>query len=142
MSRSETTVARARELRKQQTNAESALWRRLRARRFHGVKFRRQYPIGPFVVDFCCAEAALVIEIDGGQHAANRRADASRTRYLNELGYTVLRFWNNEVLAAEESALARIADALGLILSPRLRGTGENPSSPDKIPSPRLRGEG
>ncbi len=70
--------------------------------------------VGPFVVDFCCPDAALIVEVDGGQHAAGRDADASRTAYLNELGYTVLRFWNNEVVRSEDMVLARIGDALGV----------------------------
>jgi very-short-patch-repair endonuclease len=111
----ETPVTRARELRSGQTDAEAQLWRHLRGRRFHRAKFRRQYPIGPFIVDFCCPSEALVVELDGGQHDAARRADASRTAYLNDLGYRVLRFWNSDVLSNEDGVFTRIAAALGLV---------------------------
>jgi len=110
----ETAVARARELRERQTDAEGRLWRHLRGRRFGGVKFRRQYPVGPFIVDFCCPSEALVIELDGGQHDAARGADAARTAYLNELGYRVLRFWNSGVVSNEEAVLSSVASALGI----------------------------
>jgi adenine-specific DNA-methyltransferase len=79
-----------------------------------GVKFRRQHPVGSFIVDFISLEAKLVVEIDGGQHDrdADRLADARRTQYLEECGFRVLRFWNNEVLSDTDSVLARIADFL------------------------------
>ena len=73
------------------------MWSHLRNRQLHGLKFVRQFAIGPYFVDFACREAMLVVEIDGGQHAETQR-DARRTRYLNEQGYSVLRFWNNEIL--------------------------------------------
>jgi very-short-patch-repair endonuclease len=78
------------------TDAEKVMWSQFRNRRFRGLKFKRQWTIGVHVVDFCCIERRLVVEIDGGQHSSDR--DAPRTRILNELGYRVVRFWNNEVL--------------------------------------------
>jgi very-short-patch-repair endonuclease len=102
----------ARDLRQSQTDAERKLWWRLRDRRLTEFKFRRQHPLGPFVVDFCCAEARLVIELDGGQHALQRNSDAARTEFLEAQGYRVLRFWNNEILTNIEGVLHRIVAAL------------------------------
>jgi very-short-patch-repair endonuclease len=88
----------AKELRKSATRVETILWKQLRAKQIEGLKFRRQQPIGEFIVDFVCFEKKLVIEVDGGQHARAREKDHQRDRKLTEDGYTVLRFWNNEVL--------------------------------------------
>jgi len=103
----------ARHLRADQTLAERKLWRFLRDRRLGGFKLRRQHPVGPFIADFCCLEADLVIELDGGQHAAQRDADARRTAFLEAQGYRVLRFWDNEALANTSGVLGRIVEALG-----------------------------
>ena len=94
------STARARRLRRDQTDAEKAIWRMLRNRQFAALKFRRQHPIGRYFVDFYCHEKRLVIEIDGGQHSVAR--DRERTEYLDARRLTVLRFWNNEVLANPE----------------------------------------
>jgi very-short-patch-repair endonuclease len=88
---------RARELRAAMTDAERALWRALRSRQA-GVRFRRQAPLGPFIVDFVCLERKLVVEVDGGQHAESEY-DAQRDGWLRERGFRVMRFWNHEVLA-------------------------------------------
>ena len=103
-------TARARSLRKRQTDAEAKLWSRLRDRRLDGLKFRRQGPKGPFVVDFLCDAAMLIVELDGERHADGLRvkADARRTIYLKSLGYEVVRFWNAEVFHELESVLDRI----------------------------------
>lgn len=103
---------RARELRGDQTDAERALWRRIRGRQVAGAKFRRQQPLGPFITDFCCLEARLVIELDGGQHAEQARADGARTTFLEREGYRVLRFWNNDVMGNMDSVLQTIEAAL------------------------------
>ena len=103
----------ARRLRRDQTDAERKLWSRLRDRRLCGVRFRRQHPIGPFIVDFCSIEANLVIELDGGQHALQARSDAARTEFLQRQGYQLLRFWDNETLANIDAVLLRIVEALG-----------------------------
>jgi very-short-patch-repair endonuclease len=79
------------------TDAERGLWSALRSRRLAGYKFRRQHPVGPFIVDFACIEHRLAIEADGGQHAENRK-DGRRTGWLTRRGWRVLRFWNNDVL--------------------------------------------
>ncbi len=91
------SVERAKTLRKEMTDAERRLWYRLRAHRFEGLKFKRQVPIGPYIADFANLRAKIVIEVDGGQHNESQR-DEVRDRFLNEQGFCVLRFWNNEVL--------------------------------------------
>ena len=103
---------RARRLRENQTDVESKLWSRLRDRQLSSVKFRRQHPIGPFIVDFCCLERGLIVELDGGQHAKRNAADNQRTKFFEGLGYRTLRFWNNDVLSNFEGVLERISEAL------------------------------
>jgi len=110
--RSPEGVERAKSLRSRMTEAEHRLWYRLRAGRFGGRKFRRQVPLGPFIVDFLCEPEALVVEIDGGQHDEARGADDSRTAWLNARGYRVIRFWNNEVLGNIDGVLDALARAL------------------------------
>ena len=92
------TVQIARQLRKQQTDAERNLWFKLRGYRLAGLKFRRQMSLNGFVVDFCCPSVKLIVELDGVQHTEQREQDARRTKDLESSGYFVLRFWNNEVL--------------------------------------------
>jgi very-short-patch-repair endonuclease len=87
------------------TDAERALWRHLRMEQVEGFKFRKQAPVGRYVVDFACLEEKLVIEVDGGQHDARRAADEVCTRVLGTQGYRVLRFWNNEVLGNIDGVL-------------------------------------
>jgi len=103
---------RARQWREAQTDAERKLWMRLRSRQLGGAKFRRQQPIGPFIADLCSFEHGLVIELDGGQHAAQAEADGRRTAFLEREGYRVLRFWDHEVLQGIEAVLERIHEAL------------------------------
>ena len=92
----ETVQQRARALRKEPTPAERKLWAYLRYDRL-GLRFRRQQPIGPFIVDFCCSARRLVIEIDGDSHAVQVEYDKARTTYLRKCGYTVIRFTNEDV---------------------------------------------
>ena len=99
---------RARQLRHASTGAESLLWCYLRRENLAGYKFRRQYPMASYIVDFVCVSAKLVIEIDGGQHLDRREYDASRTRAIEVMGYRVLRFWNDDVLLRTESVLEEI----------------------------------
>ena len=118
----------ARALRRRQTDAERRLWARLRDRRLLGAKFARQVPIGAYVVDFCCREPKVIVELDGGQHAVRARADTERTAFLEALGYRVLRFWNNDALGNTDGVLQRIAQVLATRPSPRpspQRGEGE-----------------
>lgn len=88
-------MSAARELRKSMTDAERKLWRGLRLRQMHGHKFRRQFPLGCYIVDFVCLEARLIIEVDGGQHADEEYGDAKRDAWLTEQNFRVLRYWNN-----------------------------------------------
>ncbi len=99
-------------MRSAQTDAEQILWYHLRARRFQGVKFRRQRPVGPYIVDFVCLESRLVLELDGGQHSEIVARDARRDAWLAANGYRVLRFWNNEVMQRLPDVLERIRVAL------------------------------
>ena len=93
------TNRNARALRREMTDAERALWRHLRQCQIGGLKFRRQHPVGRYILDFVCLDTGLVIEVDGGQHAERSFEDEQRTLWLEQRGYRVLRFWNNEVLA-------------------------------------------
>ena len=120
-------VDRARSLRQTQTDAEQRLWRHLRARHLQGCKFRRQHQVGSYIVDFVCPDAGLIVELDGGQHADQVVYDERRTLELQAMGYRVLRFWNNDVLASLESVLEVLLEAL---------------ASPGPSPQPSLEGEG
>ena len=108
---------RAKELRKHQTDAEKKLWYYLRNRNFAGYKFRRQFVVDRYIVDFLCHELQLVIEIDGSQHIEQVLYDETRTNYLNACGLRVIRFWNHDVLQEIDSVL----EALTLTLSQRER---------------------
>src|SRR4030067_2021099 len=101
----------ARSLRSSMSDAEKRLWYHLRAHVFCGASFRRQAPIGNYIVDFACHDAGLIIELDGGQHgtASAARCDTQRTAWLATRGYRVLRFWNNDVLRNTEGVLELIA---------------------------------
>jgi very-short-patch-repair endonuclease len=101
----------ARRLRRSSTDAERRMWSALRDRRLLRYKFRRQHPVGGFIVDFACTEYLLVIEIDGGQHADNA-VDARRTALLERQGWTVIRFWSNDVLGNTNGVVETILHAL------------------------------
>ena len=113
----------SKQLRTDQTEAERALWHRLRAHRFLGLKFRRQKIIGPYIIDFICHERMLIIELDGGQHLGSN-ADLELDGWLKHKGFTVLRFWNHDVLLKMDSVLEAIRLAL------------EAGSAPSPQPSP------
>ena len=117
-------VLRARALRTDATSAEQLLWRHLRNRQLAGHKFRRQHPMGPYILDFVCLEQGLVVELDGGQHAlpSDMAHDARRTGWLRGQGLRVLRFWNNEVLQQTGEVLEQVLRALEL------------PPHPDPLP--------
>jgi very-short-patch-repair endonuclease len=106
------TITRARELRLSQTEVEKRLWYRIRGRQLETCKFRRQAVIGRDIVDFACFERQLVIELDGGQHASKIEDDSKRTAWLNSQGYTVLRFWNNDITENVDGVLERIVEEL------------------------------
>jgi very-short-patch-repair endonuclease len=121
---------RARTLRGNMTNAEKRMWYRLRAHRLGGASFRRQLSMGAYIVDFVCLEARLVVEIDGGQHSESKR-DAVRDEWLRSQGFTVLRFWNNDVLSNTSGVLEQIAQAVANIppsLTLPRKGGGNPPS--------------
>jgi very-short-patch-repair endonuclease len=121
----------ARTLRQRQTGVEARLWSKLRDRRLDGLKFRRQVPRGPYIVDFLSDEAMLIVELDGSQHAepSNISADARRTRYLEDLGYVVVRAWNVEI----NRNLSGVLETIFAAASAR-RNT---PSSALRAPSPQ-----
>ncbi len=104
-------VLAARDLRARETSAEDILWEQLRDRRLDGMKFRRQHPIGPFVVDFCCTERRLAVELDGGVHAEQREQDSEREAILALAGYRVIRFPNRSIRENLSEVLAAISSA-------------------------------
>ena len=106
-------VQRARELRKDDTDAEAKLWNALRARRLGGWKWKRQVPWGPYFPDFLCVEAGVVVELDGGQHTDQAAYDARRTAYIVRSGLRVIRFWNHVVLTNPDGVCLNILDACG-----------------------------
>ncbi|MEJ0025394.1 MAG: endonuclease domain-containing protein [Rhizomicrobium sp.] len=110
----------ARRLRTDMTDAERVLWALLRNRRLGGVKFRRQQPIGPYIADFFCRSARLVVELDGDQHgvAEQQLHDEARTRYLNDQGYSVIRFSNLDVLKHRDVVMESVEHALALGVRP------------------------
>jgi very-short-patch-repair endonuclease len=107
-------TAKARRPRANQTEVEKRRWSRLRDRGLLGLKFRRQVPLGDFVVDFVCADHALVVEVDGGQHTSSEAGDDRRTAWLESRGWRVIRFWNNEVNENIDGVLHAIAGACGI----------------------------
>jgi very-short-patch-repair endonuclease len=117
------SIAAAKRLRSNMTDSERRLWYRLCAHRLEGHKFKRQVPIGPYVVDFACLNRKIIVEVDGGQHAFSS-SDAKRDDYLKATGFLVLRFWNNDVLRNTDGVLEMIFDAL------------ETPPSPGALRAP------
>jgi very-short-patch-repair endonuclease len=116
----------AKKLRGDMTDAEKKLWHRLRAGQV-GVKFRRQQPIGRYIVDFVCLDRKLIVELDGGQHANATEYDAARTQWLENQGFTVLRFWNNDIMSNIEGVLTRIVETLSPSPQPSpIKGEGAN----------------
>jgi very-short-patch-repair endonuclease len=102
------------------TDAERKLWYALRYKTLPGLRFRRQMPVGNYIVDFCCLKSKLIIEVDGGQHAARQQYDLARTRFLESRGFRVLRLWDNEVLNNLDGAVEFIIEALGQSPHPHL----------------------
>jgi very-short-patch-repair endonuclease len=103
---------RARRLRREQTDAERPFWVRLRGHQL-GAQFRRQHPIGSYIVDFCCAERMLIVELDGGQHEEQRERDEARAQWLAGQGFRVLRFSDREALMETEAVLTEIQNRPG-----------------------------
>ena len=119
-----------RRLRSEPTDAEHRLWQYLRSRQIEGCKFRRQHPFGDYILDFACLDRKVVIELDGEQHAENGGYDTRRSEFLEQAGFKVLRFWNNEVFENIEGVVQVIIAALV-----------ERASTPSP-PNPPLEGEG
>jgi very-short-patch-repair endonuclease len=118
------TLEYSRRLRREMTDAEHMLWRHLRNGHFDGLKFRRQHPIPPYIVDFCCIERGLIVELDGSQHSV--QSDSARTRALEAQGWTILRFWDNDALLNTEAMLDAIWKSLhDPALTPTPLPTGE-----------------
>jgi very-short-patch-repair endonuclease len=115
---------KAKALRIHQTEAEQRLWYHLRAHRFMGLKFKRQKPMGPYIVDFVCLEHRLIIELDGGQHAEQVSYDKQRDACLRGQGFRVIRFWNNDIMQQLDGVLEQIHIALSPRPSPT-DGRGE-----------------
>lgn len=111
------------------TEAERRLWHSLRLRQIDGHKFRRQYPLGRYIVDFVCLERKLIVEVDGSQHSERKVEDTIRSQWLRNKGFRVVRFWNNEIMSNLDGVTTVIGEAL--------RAMGEPPS----LPSPS-QGEG
>ena len=99
-------------LRRNSTDAERLLWKYLCAKQLESLKFKRQQPIGNFIVDFVCFEYKLIVELDGGQHAENLKPDLARTHWLESQGFSVIRFWNNDVLQNIEGVWQVITERL------------------------------
>jgi very-short-patch-repair endonuclease len=117
-------LANAKTMRSAQTPAEQCLWYHLRANRFMGLKFKRQKPMGPYIVDFICLECGVIVEVDGGQHGDQLACDRQRDQWLSLQGFIVLRFWNHDVLNRTEMVLERIRQAV------------EERAFPARVPSP------
>ncbi|RZM35097.1 MAG: endonuclease domain-containing protein [Sphingomonas sp.] len=118
---------RARELRRNATEAEDRLWYRLRSRRLGNFKFRRQVWIGPFIADFLCMDARLVVEVDGSQHIDDVAYDDDRTAFLATKGFRVIRVWNNDVMQRMDGVLAAILDGITHVPSPSHASHGPLP---------------
>lgn len=103
---------KARHLRSSPTDAERVLWRHIRVRQVGDHKFRRQQPLGPYIVDFACLEKRLIIELDGGQHSSQTTYDSQRTAWLKSQGFQILRFWNNQVFEEIEAVKEVIRETL------------------------------
>jgi adenine-specific DNA-methyltransferase len=135
MSRDSSKRDRGRLLRRSMTPAEAILWKHLRGRRFAGLKFRRQHPIGPFFADLACSKCRLIVEVDGETHLGAEIKDRARTEYLSERGWRVLRFWNTQVydeLDAVTEAIYRAREE---------RNAQSTPSPPTPLPRVQGRGE-
>lgn len=125
---------RSRELRANATEAERRLWPHISGRKLRGVRFNRQFPVGPFICDFVSRTHRLVIELDGGQHATNAEYDERRTHFLNAQGFRVIRFWNSDVIDNLDGVLLQIGRALDNMPAPSRKREGS-------LWTRRLRGE-
>ena len=101
----------AKNLRRNSTDTERLLWKHLRSKQIEGLKFRRQEPIGKYIVDFVCFEKKIIVEADGGQHASELVKDSLRSDWLKNEGFKILQFWNNDILQNTEGVLETIREA-------------------------------
>jgi very-short-patch-repair endonuclease len=127
---------RRRELRHKQTETEAAFWGRVRNRKFNGLRFIRQYSLGPYILDFYCPSLLLAVELDGGQHneSESKEYDEARTEYLKNQGIEVLRFWNHEVLTQMDGVLAKIEERVNVLCAGVHNDTGIiTPPSPSYL---------
>ncbi len=108
MQRREKPIGMARSLRKRAAPAETLLWKAIRNRALGGFKFRRQHPVGPYVLDFACQECKVAVELDGLSHLRTKENDKARTLFLEELGWRVIRFWNTEIYDDYDQVLEAI----------------------------------
>ena len=125
MTLSSVQITKARNLRRNMTEVEKKLWAQLRDRRLDGYKFRRQVPMGVYIADFLCESGKLIVELDGSQHSDNVRQtqpDAFRAKYLESLGYKVIRFFNNDVNEKLDSVLEKILEKLSHLTAPLVAG--------------------
>ena len=129
----------AKRLRKQPTEAEKRLWYFLHKKQLDGLRFKRQEAIGQYVADFVCPALKLVVEVDGGQHGIKVEKDAARTAWLESQGYSVIRFWNNEVMDNIEGVLATVREEVAALLAMR---TAPPSTSLREATSPSEEGEG
>jgi very-short-patch-repair endonuclease len=141
-----TLLRHSRELRKDATDAERWLWAHLRKKNLEGARFRRQYPIEGFIVDFCCIRGRLIVEVDGSQHVENIPYDDQRTRIIELQGFHVLRFWNGDVMQNVDGVVEMIFETLRGA-SPDTptcaASVSQEKSEPDAaLPPPRIRGGG
>jgi very-short-patch-repair endonuclease len=130
----EITKQHSRRLRHEMTDAEKLLWQHLRKKQVSPYKFRRQHPLGNYIVDFICLEATLILEVDGGQHAESADEDAIRTRWLESKGFRVMRFWNNDVLNNIEGVMLVIWNCLSVLQPPSQHSPCQGEGV--KVPSP------
>ena len=134
----------AKSMRRVMTDAELKLWNELRAHRLMGLGFRRQVPIGPYIVDFACAARSLIVEVDGSQHgeAEALERDGARTTYLEGRGWTILRFWNDDVLRDIDGVCRHIVTVAGLTEADAATHALDHPDWPPLRGHPPRNGEG
>ncbi len=125
-------LERARAMRREPTEAERQLWIRLRFRQIAGARFRRQRPVGPYIVDFVCPEFMLVVELDGSQHADQESYDAARSAFLEAMGYEVVRFWNSDIFANP----GEVVETIRVVIARRRDRDHNPPLSALRAPSP------
>ncbi|GAA0563294.1 endonuclease domain-containing protein [Rhizomicrobium electricum] len=105
-------ISNARQMRHEPTDAERKFWFAVRGRKFDGYKFKRQYPVGPYIADFVCLDQRLIVELDGGQHAQQAEYDIKRTDFLQSRGFRILRVWNDDFLRTPDAILEGVWRAL------------------------------